>query len=140
MTRSQTRSAPLRSTFGRLGISLVLFGAMSLAQACATGGHGIRGTVTVIDSTRIEVRHKSGQRVSVGLSPRTSFRRGDTGATFNDVRVGGRVIVVPDEGVSPFTASEVRIFSQACASSHPPVFRPQLPPAGGSTTRAHREQ
>ena len=140
MTCSQARSAPLRSTFGRLGISLVLFGAMSVAQACATGGHGIRGTVTVIESNRIVVQHKSGQRVSVELSPRTSFRQGDTGATINDVRVGGRVIVVLDEAVSPFTASEVRIFSRARASSHPPVFRPQLPPAGGSTPPTHQEQ
>lgn len=140
MTCSQARSAPLRSTFGRFGILLVLFGAMSVAQACATGGHGIRGTVTVIESNRIVVQHKSGQRVSVGLSPRTSFRRGDTGATINDVRVGGRVIVVLDEDVSPFRATEVRIYSQAGTSSHPPLVPKQLSPARGSTPRAHQEQ
>ena len=140
MKPSQRRSAPLRSHSWRLGMWLVLFAALSVGQACAAAGHAIRGTVTVVEPTRIEIRHKSGQRVSVGLSPRTSFRRGDSGATFDDVRVGGRVIVVVAEEVGPFRATEVRIFSQAGTPSHPPVVRQQLPPAGASAARAYREQ
>lgn len=135
MRPSPRRSAP--SPFLRLGTWLALFVALSAVQACATGGHAIRGTVTVVEPTRIEIRHKSGQRVSVGMSPRTSFRRGDSGASFNDVRVGGRVILVIDEGVSPFGATEIRIFSPARGASHRPVGPPQLSLPARS---AYREQ
>lgn len=134
MKPSPTRSAP----FERFGMWLVLFAVLAVVQACATA-QAIRGTVTVVDSTHTEVRHKSGQRVSVGLDPRTSFRRGDRTATSNDVRVGGRVIVVLDEGRSPFRASEVRIFSQSGGSSNGPVGR-QPPTAGNLAARDDLEQ
>lgn len=140
MRPSPTCSGSCQSPVRRLGMWLGLFAALSGAQACVAAGHAIRGTVTGLEPTRLEIRHKSGQRVSVVLTPRTSFRRGDSGASFDDVRIGGRVIVVIDEDVTPFRAMEVRIFSQAGASSHPPVVRQQLPPAGGSGARAYREQ
>ena len=134
MKSSPIRSAPCE----RFGMWLALFAVLTVVPACATG-HAVRGTVIAVAPTHIEVRHKSGQRVSVELDPQTSFRRGDHAATVNDVRVGGRVTVVLDEGERPFRASEVRIFSRSRASSNDPVGR-QLPLAGEPAARNDLEQ
>ena len=110
----------------RLHVWMLIVGAMSVGQACATSERFVRGTVTVVDPTRIEIKHKTGQLVSIALSSGTTYRWDDNPASRNDVLVGGRVLVVLDQPEGPFHAALVRIFGR---------------PGGGkaSTRRSARE-
>lgn len=96
----------------RLIAPLLVVGALAFAGACAAREHHVRGTVTVADATRIEVRHKTGQIVSVALRPATTYRWDQTPASLDDVSVGARVMIVLDQRRGPFSAQEVRIFTR----------------------------
>lgn len=104
----------------RLIAPMLVVGSLAFAGACAAREHHVRGTVTVADATRIEVRHKTGQIVSVALSPATTYRWDHTSASSDDVRVGARVLIVLGQPHSPFSAQEVRIFTR-------PPTRPKTP-------------
>ena len=139
MNRSRLLEMLPRSMLHRLVVSLLLLGSLGLAQACAARAHAIRGTVTIAEPTRIEIRHKSGQRVSVRLSPLTTFRWDQGLATLKDVRVGGRVMVEVQEPRGPFTAMEVRIFSQPRTQPGPRRFESPRSGALRTTVNDHRE-
>lgn len=112
MTRSPKVVPLAHAARVRQVVWALIVGAVVLGEACAARGHVIRGTVTVVDPTRIEIRHKSGQLVSVALTSGTTYRWDDGSASVNDVNVGARVLVVLDEPPSPFSAVEVRIFTR----------------------------
>lgn len=139
MNRSRLLEPPGRSTLRRLVVSLLLLGSLSVAQACAARTHAIRGTVTIVEPARIEIQHKSGQRVSVGLSSVTTFRWDQSLATLKDVLVGGRVAVLVQEPRGPFTATEVRIFSQPRTQPKPRRFESPRSPALRAPVNAHQE-
>lgn len=82
------------------------------ATACATSQYHVRGTVTAVNPTQIEIRHKSGQLVPVALGPTTAFRWDHTPASLGDLRVGSRVMVLFEQRTGPFSATEVRIFTR----------------------------
>lgn len=125
MNRSPSLSPVFRARLVRLHLWILIVGAMSLGQACATSERFVRGTVTVVDPTRIEIKHKTGQLVSIALSSGTTYRWDDNPASLHDVFVGGRVLVVLDQPEGPSHAAVVRIFGR--------------PVAKGSTRRSARE-
>lgn len=139
MNHSRLLESPRRSTLRRIVTSLLLLGSLSVAQACAVRTHAIRGTVTIVEPTRIEIQHKSGQRVLVGVSPLTTFRWNQSLATVKDVPVGGRVTVLVQEPRGPFTATEVRIFSQPRTQPDPRRFESPRSPALRAPLHAHQE-
>lgn len=139
MNRSRLLETLPRSWLRRLVVSLLLLGSLSLAQGCAARAHAIRGTVTIVEPGRIEIRHKSGQHVSVGLSPQTTFRWDQSLARLNDVRVGGRVMVVVQEPRGAFTATEVRIFTQPRSQPGPHPFESPRSPASRAPVNDHQE-
>ena len=101
----------------RLHVWMLIVGAMSLGQACATTERFVRGTVTVVDPKRIEIKHKTGQLVSIALSSGTTYQWDDNPASLDDVLVGGRVLVVLDQPEGPFNAAVVRIFGRPVAKA-----------------------
>ena len=109
----------------RLTAAVLVVSSFELAGACAAREHHVRGTVTVADSTRIEVRHKTGQVVSVALRPATTYWWDHTSASLDDVSVGARVMIVLDQRRGPFSAQEVRIFTR-------PPTRPITTPQSNS--------
>lgn len=101
----------------QLRVWILILGAMGLGQACATSERFVRGTVTVVDPTRIEIKHKTGQLVSIALTSGTTYQWDDNPASPDDVLVGGRVLVVLDQSEGPFHAAAVRIFSRPAAKA-----------------------
>lgn len=110
MNRSPGFLAGLRA-LGRLAVWGLVVGAASFGQACAASAHFVRGSVVAVDPTRLEIRHKTGQRVSIAITPATDYRWDHSPATLDDVRVGTRVMVVLDEPLTLFNARTVRIFT-----------------------------
>lgn len=104
---------PVLSRCVRLAMFVSLVMAfLSVMSACATGQPFVRGSVTAVDSVRIQVRHKSGQVVSIGLHKATTYRWDHTSASASDVVIGARVMVILQQSRGPFTAQEVRIFTR----------------------------
>jgi len=120
MNRSPGFSTVVRAARVRLTVWVLVVGAVGLGQACAGRQHFVRGTVAAVDPTRIEIKHKTGQLVSVALTPRTQYRWDHSPASLDDVGVGARVMVVLDEPPRPFTATEVRILSRPQAKVRRP--------------------
>lgn len=112
MNRSPSLLAVLDAARARLPVWILIIAAAGLGQACAAREHFMRGTVTVVDPTRIEIKHKTGQLISVALIPGTTYRWDDSPASLNDVGVGARVLIVLDQPPGPFSAAEVRIFTR----------------------------
>lgn len=96
----------------RLLSCLLMIVAVGFTQACAARDHVVRGTVTVVHPTRIDVRHRTGQIVSIAVNSQTTYRWDHTPASLDDVRAGTRVLLVLDEHLAPFSATEVRILRQ----------------------------
>ena len=70
----------------------------------------ITGIVTSIDSTEMTVRHKTGQRVSIALTPGTVVSRRDRPAAIGDVAVGMRIVVLYHFVEGKAVANEVHLF------------------------------
>jgi hypothetical protein len=90
---------------------LTLVATMSLAGLVrAHGGHDhVRGTVTAVDATRIEVKTGYGKTISVALKPDTKYFKEKAAATAADVKVGIRVVIDADKEGENLTAKEVKI-------------------------------
>jgi hypothetical protein len=72
--------------------------------------YSITGIVTSLDPATIVVRHKTGQEVSIALSPGTVVSRRAHPATLRDVAVGMRIVVVYHFAGGAAVADEVRLF------------------------------
>lgn len=97
--------------FSRL---LVVLGALVVLAApaplLAHGKGHVMGTVSAVDATHIEVKTKDGKTVSVTLTDKTKYKRGETAAANGDVKPGMRVSVhLAEDG----SAGEVRLGSSA---------------------------
>lgn len=99
------------SRSGRWAVGLAA-ACVAVTSACAAREYHVRGTVTAVNPTHIEIRHKSGQVVAVALGPTTAYRWDHTPASETDVEVGARVMVRFDQRTAPFAATEVRIFTR----------------------------
>lgn len=136
MNRSPAFAAGVRAARVRLAVWVLVVGAVSLGQACAAREHFIRGTVTAVDPTRIEIKHKTGQLVSVAVTPGTHYRWNHSPASLDDVEVGARVMVVLDESPRLFTATDVRIFTRPQATvGKPPSESNRFPGSFNSSKR-----
>ena len=70
----------------------------------------ITGIVESIDATALNLRHKSGQLVSIAITPRTAIVRHDSPAQIADITAGMRIVVVYRFVDGAPTADEVRLF------------------------------
>ena len=100
------------SRWARWGTVALAAMCVAVTSACAAREYHVRGTVTAVDPTQIEIRHKSGQVVAIALRPTTAYRSNHTPASETDVEVGARVMVLFDQHKAPFAATEVRIFTR----------------------------
>ena len=112
MNRSPSLLAVLDAARVRLPVWALIMTMAGLGQACAARERFVRGTVTGVDPTRIEIKHKTGQLVTVAIVSRTTYRWDHSPASLNDVGVGARVLIVLDQPPGPFSAAEVRIFTR----------------------------
>ena len=55
--------------------------------------HKLMGTVTAIDEKQIEIESKDGEKVTIPLTPETSYKRGEAVAKAADIEIGVRVVV-----------------------------------------------
>jgi hypothetical protein len=69
--------------------------------------HKVMGVVTAVDSGRLEIETKGGEKVSVVLEKETRFFRGKTRAAASDLKVGQRVAVFYVEKQRQNMAQEV---------------------------------
>ena len=90
---------------------LTLVAAVALAGAAfAHGGHDhVRGTVTAVDGSHVEVKNGYGKTVSVALNGDTKYLKGTAAAAAGDLKVGVRVVIDADKAGEALTAKEVRI-------------------------------
>ncbi len=91
---------------------VVMLAALTVPTGCAVREYHVRGTVMAVNSTHIEVKHKSGQVVAIAVRPTTVYRWDRTPASARDLEVGARVMVLFAERRGPFAATEVRIFTR----------------------------
>ena len=95
------------------GLAILLAG--TLGASChrhipATTPLTITGVVESIDANALNLRHQSGQRVRIAITPRTAIVRHDHPATVVDIAVGMRIVVVYRVVDGAPTADEVRLF------------------------------
>lgn len=102
----------------RIVIGVVLTSSV-VTSACAAREYHVRGTVTTVNPTHIEVKHKSGQLVAIAVGPTTVYRWDHTPAFAGDVEVGARVMVLFEQRRGPFAATEVRIFTRPSRAPRP---------------------
>ena len=93
----------------RLTLVALVTGSLALMAACATGPQFVRGSVTAVDPAHIQLKHKTGQLVSIGLQQTTTYRWDDAPASLADVTIGARVMVFLEQPGGSATAQEVRI-------------------------------
>ena len=116
------------SRCARLTVVILVTGTLGVMIGCATGPQFVRGSVTAIDPACIQLKHKTGQLVSIGLQQTTTYLWDDAPASLADVIIGTRVIVFLEQPGSAPTAQEVRILT-----------RPrQMQPTPGPQTRLDR--
>ncbi len=99
--------------------ALQLF-AIGLAAAGGLGCHqlipparppfSVTAVVTETDAGTITLRHKSGQRILVAITPGTAVTRSGSAAAAVDIAVGMRVVVVYRLVDGAAVADEVRLF------------------------------
>jgi hypothetical protein len=99
--------------------ALQLF-AICLAGAGASGCHrsmpparppfSVTAVVASMDAGTITLRHKSGQRILVAITPGTTVTKRGTAAAVADIAVGMRVVVVYRLVDGAAVADEVRLF------------------------------
>ncbi len=90
---------------------LLIVGLVFPLQVMAHGGHvhRVMGTVTAIDSDRIEVETMDGERLSAHLSDDTKYFKGDVPATAADLQVGIRAVLFLADEDGNKTVREVRL-------------------------------
>jgi hypothetical protein len=101
-----------------VGVILGSVLAFSVGAGCALHGsrHRLDGTILGLspDASTLEVTGRDGQKVSVVLSGKTEYRRGDSHkASVTDVKAGSNVIVVYDVKDGVNRAVEVHVLSAA---------------------------
>ncbi len=84
--------------------------------------HKVMGTVAAVHASpdSIDVKTTDGKAVAVLVDYKTRVLKGSAAATFQDVKVGSRVVVSVVEQGGKLTASEVRL---------PPAEAPRKSPA-----------
>lgn len=70
----------------------------------------ITGVVESVDANALNLRHKSGQRVRIAVTPWTAVVRHDIPAQIADITIGMRIVVVYRFVDGAPTADEVRLF------------------------------
>ena len=93
----------------------VLFLAMSAASChrlipSARPPFTVTGIVVGVDAHTIDLRHKSGQRVTIAVTPQTKIMLRGAPADVAHVRVGLRIVVLYHFVDGSPTADEVRLF------------------------------
>ena len=66
------------------------------------------GVVELVDGHELGLRHKSGQRVRIAVTPQTTILARDNPATITDVKIGMRIVVVYHFVDGAPTADEIR--------------------------------
>jgi hypothetical protein len=70
----------------------------------------ITGIVESVDPHGLGLRHKTGQRISIALTPQTTIRRRNNPAEVADIQIGMRIVVLYHFLDRAPTADEVRLF------------------------------
>ena len=96
----------------RLAVVILVAGSLGVTTGCATGTQFVRGSVTAVAPARIQLKHKTGQTVSIELDQATTYRWDHAPASLADVLIGARVMVILQHPRGAITAQEVRIFSR----------------------------
>ena len=85
--------------FARITVGIGLALALAAgASAHPNHEHKLMGTVTAVDEEKIEIKTKDGETISIPLTPKTAYKRGEEAAKPTDVAVGGRVVVLLHAG------------------------------------------
>lgn len=85
----------MRKALAVLTLALVIVPASAFAHNGKE--HKILGTVVSMDATHMDVRNTKGTRVSVPLTRKTMFMRGNAMAKASDVTTGTRVVIEMSE-------------------------------------------
>ena len=96
----------------RLAVVTLFAASLGVVTGCATGTQFVRGTVTAVAPARIQLKHKTGQTVSIELDQATTYRWDHAPASLADVLIGARVMVILQQARGPIAAQEVRIFTR----------------------------
>lgn len=70
----------------------------------------VTGIVESVDPHGLNLRHKTGQRVSIAITPQTTVVRRNNSADVAEVKVGMRIVVLYHFVDGAPTADEVRLF------------------------------
>ena len=77
----------------------------------------ITGLVEAVDANTLNLRHKSGQRITIAITPRTAIVRRDNPAKIADVKIGMRIVVLYHVVDGAATADEVHLFRRPSRDS-----------------------
>ena len=89
-------------------VAILAFTASALAQA-HSGHQHLKGTVTKMEGSRLEVTSTEGEIVAVSLTKDTKYFRDKKVVTASDVQAGSRVVIDLDHRGSEMVALEVQI-------------------------------
>jgi hypothetical protein len=82
----------------------------------------ITGIVESVDPHGLDLRHKTGQRISIAITPQTTILRRNDPAQVADIRIGMRIVILYHFADGAPTADEVHLFRTST--------RPSTMPAG----------
>jgi hypothetical protein len=90
-------------------LALALLGAPGRVLAHDGHVHTVRGVVTLLGDTQVEVKGEDGKTVRVTLDAKTSVLRGTQKADRKAMQVGQRVVVDVGNGKTPLVARSIKL-------------------------------
>jgi hypothetical protein len=100
-----------------ISIAAALLALVAMPLALLAHGHGhVKGTVSTVDASKIDVKTADGKSRQLALTGKTKYLKGEAAATIADVKPGERVVVhLAEDG----SALEVHLGpAQAAGSEH----------------------
>ena len=79
--------------------------------------HKLMGTISSINKNKVVVKTTEGKDMTFEITPVTSFKRGKTKGTADDLKPGMRVVVNIGDGVEPLKAKEVQYSAPATTTA-----------------------